>query len=158
MFKSLINPVSTGKKLLPIILLLLFQSLFAKTMPDWVKSRPIDKNYYIGIGVAKKSKKNKDYIQYAKDSALKNLASEISVNISGEVISKVMEKNGINKEELISNIKTSTQAKLQGYELVGTWEDKNNYWVYYHLSKEKYKAQQKKKRDDELTNGEKTHK
>ncbi len=113
--------------------------LNSSQIPDWVKKRPIDKDYYIGIGVAKIDKKNKNYIEIAKENALKNLSSEISVNVSGEVLSKVSEQNGKLKELLQSSVKTTTKAFLEGYELVDTYRDKNNYWVYYRLSKALYK-------------------
>jgi len=122
-----------------------FAGLWAKKKPDWVISRPINPNYYIGIGVAEKSKDNLDYIQIAKDNALKNLASEININVSGDVISKVIEKSGISQDEIKSEIRTSTTADLEGYEVVGTYEDKNSYWIYYRLSKELYRKNKREK-------------
>jgi hypothetical protein len=91
-----------------------------------------------------------NYIQIAKDNALKNLASEININVSGEVISKVVEKSGISKEEIKSEIITSTSADLEGYEVVGTFEDKNNYWIYYRLSKELYEQKKREKTEKAL--------
>ena len=128
-----------------IIILIYSIPLSAKKRPEWVKNRPVDKNYYIGIGIASKTGDNRDYIQLAKDDALKNLASEIVVNISSEVISTVIEKSGVLEEELRSRIQSSTQAELEDYELIGTWEDKKEYWVYYRLSKEFYKINKIKK-------------
>ena len=125
-------------------------TLFAKNPPDWVKKRPISTKYYIGIGVATKSKANKDYLQIAKDNALKNLASEIKVHISSEVFSKMSEENGKLKELVQSTVKTTTQADLEGYEIVDTYEDKNNYWLYCRLSKDVYLENERKKRTKAL--------
>ena len=127
--------------------LLVISNLSAKKIPDWVKSRPIDNQYYIGIGVASKSKESKDHIQFAKDNALKNLASEITINISGEVLSNVIEKSGILEEEIESKIRTTTQAELEGFEIIDTYEDKENYWIYYRLSKEIYERKKREKID-----------
>jgi len=131
------------------ILLLLIISLLplgAKT-PSWVKERPIDKDYYIGIGIASKQDDNRDYIQFAKDAALKNLASEITVNINSEVVSSMIEKSGVLEEEIRARIESTTKAELEEYELVDTWEDKKEYWVYYQLSRERYRMNRKKKID-----------
>ena len=59
----------------------------------------------------------KDYIQMAKDAALNNLASQITVNISGEKIRAVIEKSGMVEDEFKRHIRTSTKAELEGFEL-----------------------------------------
>ncbi len=38
---------------------------------------------------------------------------------------------------------------MEGYEWVGTWEDQNNYWVYYRLSKTDYQQRMAEKREKE---------
>ena len=122
-------------------------SVYAAKKPDWVNKRPIDNNSYIGIGVAEKDTETSEYIQKAKDRALREIASEITVTISGATLNQILEKAGVVKEEFESQIQSSTQAQLEGYELVDTWEDKNQYWVYYMLSKEKYARLRKEKID-----------
>jgi len=121
--------------------------LFAKKKPDWVKERPIENDYYIGIGIAQKTKGSMDYIQFAKDDALKNLTSEIEIKISSEVVSRVIETSGILEEELKAQIISTTQAELEDYKLVGTWENKKEYWVYYRLARDTYKINRMKKLD-----------
>lgn len=133
------------KALIVFILLLLILPLAAKKKPDWVKQRPIDNNYYIGIGSARKVKGSNDHIQLAKDNALKNLASEIEIKISSEVVSSVIEKSGILEDELKAKIVSTTQAELEDYKLVATWEDKKYYWVYYRLARDTYKLNRMKK-------------
>jgi len=113
--------------------------------PDWVKIRPINAAYYIGIGVAPKSATNRDYTQIAKDNALNDLASQITVNISSEVIRQMVEKSGMVDEDFKSHIRSTTKAELEDYELVSTWEDKLEYWVYYRLSKALYQEQKQAK-------------
>ncbi|MEA2096445.1 MAG: LPP20 family lipoprotein [Candidatus Cloacimonadota bacterium] len=137
------------KRLFQILLLicLFFQVnlLHAKKAPNWVTNRPIDKEFYIGIGHASKIKGSNDHIEKATSEALKNLASEITVNISGEVVSSMIEKSGILEEELKSKIRSTTEAELDGYELVEQWQDKKEYWIYYRLSKIKYQLAREEK-------------
>ncbi|HRW21092.1 MAG TPA: LPP20 family lipoprotein, partial [Bacteroidales bacterium] len=115
--------------------------------PDWITSAPISSQYYIGIGSASKEGNTPDeYIQRAKNSALKDLASSISVNISGTSVLSVFESDTDISNSFMSEIKASTEQYLEGYEQVGSWEDKYNYWVYYRLSRAEYadkKLQQK---------------
>ena len=118
-------------------------------MPNWVAQRPVNNNYYIGIGIASTSSSN--YIQSAKNSALNDLSSEISVNISSELVDIMVEKSGMNAEESRSVIHASTKADLEGYEVMGTWENGFEYWVYYRLSKSTYKAQQELKRKNAIS-------
>ena len=128
------------------ILLIVFSStLFAVKKPDWIEKHPISSIYYIGIGVAQKEKDTRDYIQKAKNNALKEIASEITITISSEVISKIIEKSGVIEEDFKSQIRSTTEAALEGYELVDTWEDKKAYWIYYRLSKALYEEKKKEK-------------
>jgi len=129
------------------IFLMICFSVFAAKKPDWVNKRPIDNNSYIGIGVAEKDTETSEYIQKAKDRALREIASEITVTISGATLNQILEKAGVVKEEFESQIQSSTQAQLEGYELVDTWQDKDQYWVYYKLLKEKYAQLRKAKID-----------
>lgn len=136
---------NTFKLLLIILIIFQIHTLFAKRAPEWVKSRPISKEFYIGIGHAAKVKGSNDHIEMATSEALKNLASEITVNITGEVVSSMIEKSGMLEEELKSKIRSTTEAELEGYELVEQWQDKKEYWIYYRLSKVKYKVAREEK-------------
>jgi len=137
------------RKIIIFLFIFLFVcfSVYAAKKPDWVNKRPIDNKSYIGIGVAEKDTETSEYIQKAKDRALREIASEITVTISGATLNQILEKAGVVKEEFESQIQSSTQAQLEGYELVDTWQDKNQYWVYYMLSKEKYARLRKEKID-----------
>ena len=61
--------------------------------PAWVTKRPIDPVYYIGIGATQIVKGSTDHIQKAKDNALNDLASGITVTVSSEIMRKVVETN-----------------------------------------------------------------
>lgn len=144
MLKNLLKSIFSLKKkfnFLFIFLILFFSNsnLLSKEVPDWVKERPINNKYYIGIGFANKTKDSRDYITRAKQSALSDLASEVTINISSKVVDIIIEKSGVVKEDFERSIKSSTKEELEGYELIDVWESDKEYWVYYRLSKNKYK-------------------
>tara|TARA_R110001583_G_scaffold61505_1_gene181640 strand:- start:611 stop:2002 length:1392 start_codon:yes stop_codon:yes gene_type:complete len=123
-----------------ILIILIFSSLsFAgRRPPKWVKNRPISSEYYIGISVVKKGMEN--YMQLAKNKALRDLASQISINISSNSVLHQFEDNTGFKEEFESQVKTSLVQELEGYELVASWNNRRGkeYWEYYRLSKKQY--------------------
>nr|WP_320118061.1 LPP20 family lipoprotein [uncultured Marinifilum sp.] len=124
------------------------QSSMAKRRPPkWVTERPITPDYYVGIAVVKKDITQTSYIQLAKNQALHDLCSEISVNISANSVLQQFENETEFKEEFQSEIKTSLVEEIEGYETVGSWDNKkgNEYWVYYRLSKSQYELQKRLK-------------
>jgi len=120
-------------------------TLFCDDKPPWLKMRPRSSEYYLGIGMAFKS--DAQYREKATSNALNNLASEIEVTISGEVISHLLETNHRVEEQLKSEVRTKTRAKLSDYELVASWQNKKEYWVYYRLNKKTYKQNRKREID-----------
>ena len=123
-----------------ILVILIFSSLsFAgRRPPKWVKNRPVSSEYYIGISVVKKGVEN--YMQLAKNKALQDLASQISIKISSNSVLHQFEDNTGFKEEFESQVKTSLVQELEGYELVASWNNKRGkeYWEYYRLSKKQH--------------------
>ncbi len=105
--------------------------------PFWVKNRPINSLDYVGIGVAKINP-DVNYIESAKNNALSDLASEIKVNLESNTVYIQTERDGIFKEDFRSTIKTTAATQIEGYEIVDSWQDVNEYWVYYRLSKADY--------------------
>lgn len=110
--------------------------------PAWVDQRPVNGAYYIGVGSCSKRTQPLDYQAIAKKNALNDLASEISVRVQGSTFLNALEVNKTFSEEFISNITTTTDEKIEDYEVAGVWEDQNDYWIYYRLNKASY--QQKK--------------
>ncbi|NCA80336.1 MAG: hypothetical protein EOM76_09185, partial [Sphingobacteriia bacterium] len=55
-------------------------------LPEWAKNRTSDPYYYIGIGYAPKDKHSNAYYEQASKAALTDLATEISVNVSGSTL------------------------------------------------------------------------
>ena len=118
----------------------------AKKKPDWVKQRPNDPAYYIGIGMTAKSGSEIDYKQGARSKALKEMCSEIQVTISSNSVLHQIENNFEFREEYESKVQTSVEQTLEGYEVL-TWEDRKEYWVMTRLSKLKYEQRKKQKLD-----------
>lgn len=117
-------------------------------IPEWVNSRPIMKDYFIGIGMAKKTGVSDSYISIARNNALNDLVSEISINISGNSTLYQFDNRSELKEEFNSYTNTSIKENLEGYELVGSWGDESYYWVFYKLSKKLYFDLKTKKLED----------
>lgn len=106
--------------------------------PFWVQQKPIEGLYYSGIGVAIKSGNN--FQGVAKNNALNDLASEISVQINSTSVLYQVETNEQFREDFKANTQLSTIENIEGFELVDTYENGREYWVYYRLSKSEYAA------------------
>lgn len=145
----MIKTVRSFLNLSLIILLLVScsaqQGMAKRRPPKWVKNRPITPDYFIGIAVVNKDVSKTNYIQLAKSQALHDLCSEISVNISANSVLQQFEDETAFREEFQSEIQTSLMEELEGYEMVGSWDNKrgNEYWVYYRLSKAQYELQKR---------------
>ena len=132
-----------GKKILflPILIGLLVgcagskKSAQVPVSPEWVQARPTSQIYYVGIGSARKTADPNGYMQAAKQSALADLASDISINISSNSVLSAFETQQRFFEDYSSTIKADAQKELEGYEIVETWEDLTNYWVYYKIGR-----------------------
>ncbi len=115
--------------------------------PEWLTAKPVAPAYYIGIGHGVKDGSS-NYIQSAKKSALDDLVSEIKVNISSTSVLSQIDINKEFQEKYEQIIQTTVADELQEYEQVDAWEDDRNYWVYYRLSKQRYKEiKDQQKRD-----------
>ncbi len=120
--------------------------------PTWVASRPVSDAYYIGIGLAARS--GQGYQETAKKNALNDLASEISVRVEGNSLLSTLDRRTSFSESYTSNIRTSTSERLEGFELVDTWDNGTEYWTYYRLSKAEHariKAERKRKAIEQAT-------
>ncbi|MEF8811881.1 MAG: LPP20 family lipoprotein [Bacteroidales bacterium] len=111
--------------------------------PQWVQEKPVSEKYYIGIGMADKDQDN--YISIAKNNALSDMISEISVNISGNSVLRQFEDQTGFREEFESITKMSMKNELEGYEMVDSYNGEEYYWVYYQLSIDKYQKIKREK-------------
>lgn len=122
--------------------------------PSWVQSRPVSESDYIGIGLCPKSRP--DYQESAKKNALNDLASEISVKVEGNSLLYTLDRKYQFDEQFTSSINTRTSEQLEGYELVDSYENANEYWIYYRLSKAEFariKAERKANAISQATDG-----
>jgi hypothetical protein len=114
-------------------------SCFTTSQPRWVRQHPVDTQYYTGIGIANKIPGQSDHTSRAREMALYEIASNIATSIISESNLQIVQEAGIHRETFIANITTTTQAGLEGFELVDTWENPREYRAYYRLSKLKHK-------------------
>jgi hypothetical protein len=101
--------------------------------PSWVRSRPMSSAYYIGVGLANKARA--DHQETAKQNALNDLASEISVVVEGNSLLSTLDRSTRFDESYTSTIRTRTSEQLEGFEVVDSWENASEYWIYYRLSR-----------------------
>jgi hypothetical protein len=121
---------STGKKLT-------YEELM-EGAPSWAKQTPNSAEYYHGVGMVSKITSPVDYREIARQNALSEIASAISVNISSTSVLNQFEYDDKYTEFYRDNIRMTTQQQLEGYELVDNWENQQQYWVYYRLSKSRF--------------------
>lgn len=119
--------------------------------PEWVGARPHNGAYYIGLGTCSKTTQPLDYQTIAKKNALNDLASEISVRVQGHTFLNSLEVNKNFSEEFISTISTTTDERIENYEIAGQWENEKEYWVYYRLSKAEYQRHKAEKKNMALS-------
>jgi len=119
--------------------------------PEWVRKSPTAPGYYHGVGSATKANTRMDFQEKARQNALSDLAGNISVNISASSILNQYEYEGNYSEYFRDNIELSSDEYLEGYELVDSWDSEEQYWVYYRLSKEKYKEVKARRKNDAVS-------
>lgn len=123
-------------------------------VPLWVSSRPNDGFKYVGVGFSEKGKGGNYQIE-AKKNALYDLSSEIKVNISSNSVLYTVQNNNNFNENFNSLINLTNTDNIEGYQLVDSYENEKQYWVYYILDKQEYanqKAQKKQQIISKATN------
>ncbi len=123
-----------------------------KSRPAWLSAKPVQTGYYAGIGHGAKDGSN-NYIQSAKSSALEDLVSEIKVNISSTSMLSQIDVNREFQEKYEQIIQTTAADEIEEFEQVEAWEDDRNYWVYYRLSKQRYKEIKDQKKRNAVSLG-----
>ncbi|HTH56419.1 MAG TPA: LPP20 family lipoprotein [Cyclobacteriaceae bacterium] len=120
--------------------------------PTWLSVKPDEGLYYIGIGHATKDGSN-NYIQEAKKSALEDLVSDIKVNVSSTSVLNQLDNGKEFQEKYEQMIKTTAADDIEEFEQVDVWQDVRNYWIYYRLSKQRYKEIKDQQKRDAVTLG-----
>ncbi len=126
--------------------------LLEQSKPEWVKQRPIDRNYYFGIGICRKVGNPLYYEDKAKERALADIAGQINTQIQSESnYYKVEDLQGAH-DYIQSRIKATSSEFLEGYEYVDKWEDLDNIYAFYKLSKQTFKELKAKRKEEALSN------
>jgi len=141
-----------------LALLLLFSACSPKVQvndaearkPGWLKSETAMPGYYVGVGHSLKDG-SLNYIQAARKSAMDDLISQIKVNVSSTSVLSVMEVDKKLREEYEQIIKTTANEEVEEFEMVDSYEDGGNYWVYYRLSISKYRQIKEEKKRNATT-------
>ena len=124
-----------------------------KPAPAWVTQRPKSISSYIGIGMAEKNTSNSYQVE-AKKNALYDLSSEIKVQISSNSVLYTVQNDNKFNESFNSLITMSNSENVEGYEIMDSYENEKQYWVYYTLSKEKYEEQKNQKKQQIIAKAE----
>jgi len=119
-----------------LITLLLSSCATGKKEPAWVHQSPTDGAYY--NSVVRINKKAPNYVDLARDNALKDISTQISVVIDANVALTEGEVNGVPSAEIVNQIRTSSRNKLANVQLAGSFQTDKDYWAYYRLSKSEY--------------------
>lgn len=108
--------------------------------PIWVQQRPIEMGQYIGIGVARKNPYSPaDHLEAARKQAFSDIAMQIKVRVDANSTQSQFEDKQSFSEEFRSYTRTMAQAELEDCQLVDTWQNDQEYWVYYRLSQDDYR-------------------
>ncbi len=110
------------------------------TRPDWVKQRPTDVRYYIGVGIANKRFHPNDFQEEAKRNALEDLSGEINVQVNANSMLFSIEKDGKFSDEYKSFTQVTSLEKVKNFEVVDSWQNGEEFWILYRLSKAQYAA------------------
>ena len=118
--------------------------------PSWMSAKPMADSYYVGIGHSNKTGTN-NYVQEAKKSALEDMVSEIKVNVSSTSVLTQIDNNKEFRERYEQMIQTTAADEIEEFESVDSWEDDKDYWVYYRLSKQRYREIKEQQKRDAVT-------
>ncbi len=140
MKKSLISLLLPG-----LLIAILASCSMSKKEPAWIAQHPLDNAFY--SAVIRVSRKAPNYLDLARDNALKEISNQINVTIDADIALRETETNGIPSAEIINQIRTSTRSKLANVQLAGSYQNDNDYWAYYRLSKSDYLAWRITQRD-----------
>src|SRR5260221_5122904 len=120
--------------------------------PAWLNAKPAEDTYYIGIGHSAKDGAN-NYVQEAKKSALEDLVSDIKVNISSTSVLSQIDANKEFQEKYEQIIQPKAADDIEEFEQFDSWQDDRNFWVYYRLSKQRYKEIKDQQKRNAVTLG-----
>lgn len=109
--------------------------------PSWITQNPMSSFDYVGIGSASTIENPNNFREIAKRNALQDLGSEIEVSVKSNSMITTLESNSSFNSYFQNYISVEQNQDLEGYEMVSSYTDEvtNTFWVYYKLSKSKWK-------------------
>jgi hypothetical protein len=113
--------------------------------PSWVEQRPTNTMYYVGIGYANKLDNSGDYQRVAKKNALDDMMGEIKVTVSSNSILSQYQNNQSFNQQFFSDTRMVASETMEGFQVMDSWENKSEYWIYYRMSKADFEAYRKRK-------------
>jgi len=114
--------------------------------PEWISNQPHAENYWFGIGSVEKPYYGSDIREEARSKALSEIASQISVDVSGSFEQVITENNFDLDEFAKSVVKTRVENNLPNIEIMEAYESKNRYFLLARLSQKTYYETIEKKR------------
>ncbi|MDZ4666267.1 MAG: LPP20 family lipoprotein [bacterium] len=117
----------------------------SKKKPQWVQQRPTNTQFYIGIGYASKISNAGDFQRVAKKYALDDMMGEIKVTVSSNSVLSQQQNNQNFNQQFFSDTRMVASETMEGYQVLDSWENKEEYWIYYRLSKADFEAYKRKK-------------
>ena len=114
--------------------------------PGWIDIQPKAENYWFGVGSVEKPFYGSDIREEARSKALSEIASQISVDISGSFEQVVTEHNLSLDEFAKSVVNTRVENNLPNIEIVDAYESINRYYLLARLSQITYYETIEKKR------------
>ena len=106
--------------------------------PSWVQQRPTNSAYYVGVGVSSKRGTGPEYAQIAKRNALSDLTAEIKVSVSSNSVFSQFENDNRFRQDFQDVVRLKAKEDIQDFEVVDSWENQEEFWIYYRLSKSRY--------------------
>lgn len=120
-----------------------------KTVPErpaWMDNRPVNSQFFYGIGSALKKGSADRYRNEARENALSEMAGQINSKISSDmVLYKVEDRFGV-REMLQNRVRSQSNEFLEGYEFVDAYEDEIRYYTFYRLSKQVFEDNKQKRK------------
>jgi len=101
------------KRFLYLLLLIFTACSMAKKQPEWIWEMPYDNEYY--SAVVKIPRKAPNYVELARNNAILEISTQISVQIDSDIALKETEENGIPSSEIISRIRSSSNNKIRDH-------------------------------------------
>ena len=116
------------------------------TQEKWESQQEKD-DYWYGISIIDK-KNNEEFRVKGREVATEEIASQIQIYIESEFRRKLVEKNSEITDEVIQVLYAQVSNNLEDVDIIDTENLKGYYMVFARLSKQKYYASVKRKREN----------